>query len=205
MFSFTIRRLIGVSAVVCLAASAVVVGSVAVPGQTLAFPGTAAGVPATGSATPTESKQWKSWPDGVKPVADATSSKLVNGGYVFVPINPYRNYDSRTYRNGRISSGNEYYGDVLTDEFGEQQIPDYAVAVTYNLTVTNTDGPGFLGAFPSDIYWPGNSSVNWTGPGATVGNSGTMALDAYGQMSVYMGGPRGGSADYIIDITGFYQ
>ncbi|MGK0274737.1 MAG: hypothetical protein ACI9N0_001117, partial [Ilumatobacter sp.] len=39
MFSFTVRRLIGASAAVCLAASAVVVGSVAVPGQTLALPG----------------------------------------------------------------------------------------------------------------------------------------------------------------------
>jgi hypothetical protein len=208
MFSFTVRRLIGASAVVCLAASAVVVGSVAVPGQTLALPGTATGVPATGSATPTESKQWKSWPDGAKPVADATSSQLIDGGYVFVPINPYRNYDSRAYRNGRISSGEEIYGEVLTNESGEPQIPNYAVAVTYNLTVTNTDGPGFLGAFPSDIDWPGNSSVNWTGRGATVGNGGTTAigfLDADGQMSVYMGGPPGGSTDFIIDITGFYQ
>jgi hypothetical protein len=39
MFSFTVRRLIGASAVVCLAASAVLVGSVAVPGQILALSG----------------------------------------------------------------------------------------------------------------------------------------------------------------------
>ncbi|MGK0330647.1 MAG: hypothetical protein ACI89G_000708, partial [Minisyncoccia bacterium] len=38
MFSFSIRRLIGAAAVVCLAASAVVVGSVAVPARTLALP-----------------------------------------------------------------------------------------------------------------------------------------------------------------------
>ncbi|MGK0477583.1 MAG: hypothetical protein ACJAQ9_000611, partial [Ilumatobacter sp.] len=41
MFSFSIRRLIGAAAVVCLAASAVVVGSVAVPARTLALPGAA--------------------------------------------------------------------------------------------------------------------------------------------------------------------
>ena len=41
MFSFSIRRLIGAAAVVGLAASAVVVGSVAVPAQTLALPGAA--------------------------------------------------------------------------------------------------------------------------------------------------------------------
>jgi hypothetical protein len=187
-----------------LVTSALILGSVGI-GSAITQ---GADAPATGSATPTESAQWKSWPDGAKPVADATSSQLVDGGYAFVPINPYRNYDSRLYRDGRILSSEELWGDVLTDKFGVPQIPNTAVAVTYNLTVTDTVGPGFLGVFPSDIAWPGNASVNWTGSGATVGNSGTTAigfLDADGQMSLYMGGVPGGSTDFIIDITGFYQ
>ena len=87
-----------------------------------------------------------------------------------------------------------------------QQIPETAVAVTYNLTVTETSGSGFLAVFPADVAWPGNASINWTGSNQTVGNGGTVAigfLDGPAQMRVAMGGT--GSTHYIIDITGYYQ
>ncbi len=185
-----------------LVASALVIGSVGI-GSAITQ-GSAA--PATDSAAPTEAQGWNTWPGGPKP-GDRTSSQLVDGGYVFVPIIPYRNYDSRFGPLGPIHTDEEQYGEVLTNEAGVQQIPNTAVAVTFNLTVTNTIGYGFLGAFPSDVIWPGNSTVNWTGSGATVSNGGTTAigyLNADGQMSVLMGGSPGGSTDYIIDITGYY-
>jgi hypothetical protein len=39
--------------------------------------------------------------------------------------------------------------------------------------------------------------------GSPGGRSAVRPAD--GQMSVYTGGPPGGSTDFIIDITGFYQ
>jgi hypothetical protein len=185
-----------------LVASALVIGSVGI-GSAITQ-GSAA--PATDPAAPTEAPESKTWPGGPKPT-DGTSSQLVDGGYVFVPISPYRSYDSRDYRDGRIQTGEEHYFTVLTDEFGVGQIPSTAVAVTFNLTVTNTIDRGWLGVFPADVNWPGNSSVNWTASGATTSNGGTTAigyLDEDGQMSILKGGPAGGSTHYIVDITGYY-
>ena len=187
-----------------LVASAFIIGSVGI-GSAITQ-GSAA--PATDVPVPTEAQVWDTWPGGPKPVNEETSSQLVDGGYVFVPITPYRNYDSRDYFNGRIAEADEQWGIVLTDEAGTQQIPSTAVAVTFNLTVTETIGSGYLGAFPADALWPGNSTVNWTGSGATVANGGTVALgclDSCGQMSVFMGGTEGASTNYIIDITGYYK
>ena len=130
------------------------------------------------------------------------------GGYTFVPVSPYRSFDSRAYADGFLLPGDEVYFDVLTDVNGTQQIPTGAVAVTYNLTATGTLGAeGYLAVFPADIYWPGNSSINWFAANLSIANGGVVALgylDAPGQISVYCGlVPRTGT-DFIVDITGYY-
>ena len=131
----------------------------------------------------------------------------VAGGYVFVPINPFRSFDSR--RIGPLPGGFVDRFSVLTDEYGIPRIPSDAVAVTYNLTVTATTGAGFAAIYPVDIDWPGNSSINWTGPGTTVANGGTVAIgnfqDVIGGVEVYIGPDLASvSSHYLIDITGYY-
>lgn len=129
-------------------------------------------------------------------------------GLLFVPINPYRTFDSRHYADGRLRAGDEVWFTVLTDEFDYPAIPDDAVAVTYNLTVTATAGVGgYLAVFPADISWPGNSSINWFASGLDLANGGVAAigfLDAPGQLSIYCGGPPGVSTHFILDITGYF-
>lgn len=130
------------------------------------------------------------------------------GGYTFVPINPYRTFDSRAYADGFLLPGDEMYFEVLTDTNGVQQIPSNAVAVTYNLTATGTWGAeGYLAVFPADINWPGNSSINWFGGDLSIANGGVVTLgflDGPGQISVYCGQVSLTGTDFIVDITGYY-
>jgi hypothetical protein len=190
------------------AALTVLIGSPAIGGtSSTEYP--ASGRPATSGVEPakrfvstTASRTEKpafsrndSFPDGIA------------GGYVFVPINPYRTFDSRQYQNGFQFGGHEVYFDVITNTNGVQQIPSDAVAVTYNLAVDNTTGSGFLSVYPADINWPGNASINWTTTGTTLSNGGTVAigfLDAPGQIAVYVGPELLIGTDYVIDITGYY-
>lgn len=140
--------------------------------------------------------------------ATSEDFRLQSGGYTFVPINPYRTFDSRGL-SYYLQGGYTNRFDVLTDQYGVSQIPYGAVAVTYNLTVTSTFGEGFFSIYPVDIYWPGTSSVNWISSGQTIANGGVVAIGdyagVYGGVEVYVGPNRPGVAtDYIIDITGYY-
>ncbi|MFM8528108.1 MAG: hypothetical protein ACKOD2_00210 [Ilumatobacteraceae bacterium] len=141
-------------------------------------------------------------------VAAGDELGLQSAGYTFVPINPYRAFDSRGLPY-YLQGGYTNRFDVLTDEYGNSQIPYGVVAVTYNLTVTSTFGEGFFSIYPVDIYWPGTSSINWTSSGQTIANGGVVAIGdyggVYGGVEVYVGPNRPGVAtDYIVDITGYF-
>jgi hypothetical protein len=111
---------------------------------------------------------------------------------VYMPFGPERIYDSREV-DGPLHS-NE--GRILAPEIA----PDPAeLAHTYNLTVTGTQGTGFLAVFPADILWPGNSSINWFGPNQIIANNVFTAFDNTGGIAVLLGG--GGSTDFVLDIV----
>lgn len=77
-----------------------------------------------------------------------------------------------------------------------------ARSAVVNLTVTDTEGAsgGFVAMFPADVAWPGNSSINWSGPDQNVANGVIVALDAAGAVKI-----RGGAArtNVVIDRIGF--
>ncbi len=81
---------------------------------------------------------------------------------VYLPLDPVRVDDSRV-TGGKISNNQER--DMQT--FLSASI----LAVTVNLTITETEGGGFLAVFPGDIAWPGTSSVNWFGPNQNLCNN----------------------------------
>jgi hypothetical protein len=101
----------------------------------------------------------------------------------------------------------EIYFDVIADVNGNLMIPENAVAVTYNLTITGTfGGSGFLALYPADVFWPGNSSIDWFAPGLDLANGGVVALGNYsgpGEIAVYCGDVFETATDFIIDITGY--
>jgi hypothetical protein len=131
----------------------------------------------------------------------------IAGGYVFVPITPYRTLDSRNDPSGPVIGGTDGWFTVLVDENNNPMIPNTAVAVTYNLTVVETFGAGFCALFPATMLWPGNSSINWTATNQTVANGGTVAIanfDGDGQVAIYCGPQANVYTHFILDITGYY-
>jgi len=71
-----------------------------------------------------------------------------------------------------------------------------------NLTITETEGNGgFVAVFPSNIPYPGNSSINWTAAGQNIANGVITAMDPKGQITL-----RGGAASthVVIDRIGWF-
>ena len=113
----------------------------------------------------------------------------VQGFVPFAGANP-RVLDTRT-SGGKIAANGE-----LTVDMG---VPGARSAVL-NLAVTETNGAGFLAAFPANIAWPGNASVNFNGAGVSASNLVVCALDSAGQLKLRCG-PA--STHAIIDRIGF--
>ncbi|MEO8698156.1 MAG: hypothetical protein ABI658_31980 [Acidimicrobiales bacterium] len=134
----------------------------------------------------------------------------VAGG--FVAIDPARAYDSRlaayttsgvlapnTNRVVSVKDAHNGAGLVTTADI----VPAGATAVTYNLTVTGTTEANFIAVTPGGATSFTASTINWTGPGASVANGGVCKLDASRQLKIFMG-DQPGSAHIILDITGYY-
>ncbi len=113
---------------------------------------------------------------------------------VFSPITPLRYFDTRD-GSGPIGSGEQ--GEITPDS----AFPVNWVALLFNLTVTATTTTGYLSIFPSDVAWPGTSSINWFGPNQILANNvftGFKTED--GGIEVLCGG--GGSTDFVLDLVG---
>jgi hypothetical protein len=108
-----------------------------------------------------------------------------------------------------LRTNQEFDIDVVTDVDGQLMIPQDAKAVTYNLTIADTQGAGYLGIFPANVDWPGNSSINWWQSGLLLANGGAVGLgvsfvtNLAGSVALHAGGP--GSTAFIVDITGYYR
>jgi len=83
------------------------------------------------------------------------------------------------------------------------QLPSTASSALVNLTITETDGSGYLSLYPAGTSWPGTSSINWSGPGQTLASSVTVAVSSTGSIDIRAGG--GGSTQVVVDLLGFYQ
>jgi hypothetical protein len=140
--------------------------------------------------------------------AGATAAGAQTAGTTFFPVAPYRSYDSRDDR-VVLRTNEEFDLDLVTDANGVLQIPQDAKAVTYNLTIADTVGAGFLGIFPANVEWPGNSSINWWQSGLLLANGGTVALglspvtNLVGSVALHAGGP--GSTAFLVDVTGYFR
>ena len=140
---------------------------------------------------------------------EATTAMLA--GATFYAIAPYRSYDSRFDPEGPLAAGWYVIIQVITDGYGTPMIPDTAVAVTYNLTVTGTTGDagGYLAVFPAGQPWAGNSSINWWTSGLSLANGGVVALGpeptlGAGCVEIDISPVPGTATHFIIDITGYY-
>lgn len=128
----------------------------------------------------------------------------------FVPITPYRAYDSRkpgvpspgilarlANRQVLVVNAIDDAGAIATANV----IPSTARAVTYNLTATGTTGDNYLSIAPGAAASTTVSSINF-GANQTIANAATVSLDS-GTVKVFCG-DNVGSTHFIIDITGYY-
>lgn len=128
----------------------------------------------------------------------------------FVPIAPTRVYDSRFTVDGPIRSGDQRLisiADALDVRTGAVidagAIPAGVTAIAYNLAVTNTAGSGFLFIAPSGVAEVTAASLNWGTADESVNNGSTVKVDGDRLQRVFCGG--NGSADFILDIVGYYE
>lgn len=114
---------------------------------------------------------------------------------VFTPMVPVRTYDSRN-GDGPISTGQQRTINVTAGGL----VPPTATAVAVNLTETDTQGRGHLSWAP-DGQPPVASAINWWQAGQTIANSSVIGIHD-GKIVV---GARGGSADVILDVLGYFS
>jgi hypothetical protein len=79
-------------------------------------------------------------------------------------------------------------------------VPTEASAISLNITVTNTQGPGFIKIYPSLTTPPTVSTLNFLA-GQTIANAAVVALSGGGTVTVVAGVS---GTDLIIDTNGYY-
>ena len=70
-------------------------------------------------------------------------------------ITPFRTVATPSFGLPKLRSGESDDWDVWTDVNGAAQIPSTAQAVTYNLTITQTEGAAFLAIIPAGAGFAG--------------------------------------------------
>ena len=121
-------------------------------------------------------------------------------GAVFTALVPTRVYDSRTSgAGGALAPGAPRTISVAANN----AVPQGAVAVAYNITAADTRGAGYLAVAPGGTTSiPGTSSLNWSNAGEVVANGFTVGVNDERSIAVFGGG--NGSAQFVVDIVGFY-
>jgi hypothetical protein len=122
-------------------------------------------------------------------------------GSTYIPVAPVRALDTRLY-NGE---GRFYSHQAMTFcVTGCVPVPDDAVAVTGNLTVTGQSTAGYVFLGPTPVDNPRSSTLNFP-LHDTRANNVTVGLDSNGNLSAtFVGSTSSASTDLIFDITGYF-
>jgi hypothetical protein len=138
------------------------------------------------------------------PLALAGSAAADVGGQLVVLTTPVRLYDSRSdaipLGGAKLASGNSV--NVTAAGFGPSGI---LMAAFLNVTVTQTEGSGFLRVNGSDLSGerpdPKTSNINWFAANQTLANLALTTVGGENGIQVFCGG--GGKTHVVVDIMGF--
>jgi hypothetical protein len=121
---------------------------------------------------------------------------------VFLPV-PARAYDSRL-AGGKLqagetriiplSSGKDINGALLS------AVPPGATSAIVNLTITDTEGAGFVKMYSAGIPEPATSSINWSESNQNLAVSTPVAVDTTANVKI-TGGVN--ATNVVIDVIGF--
>ena len=163
--------------------------------------GLANGTPYTFTVTATNSK-------GTGPASSASSpvTPVTVPGATYVPVSPDRIMDSRVPRDvgGHLVANTAVSFQVT--QFDTANIPDNAIAVTGNLTVTGQTAPGYFALTTTAQNSPTTSTLNFpvgdnraNGVTVPLGTNGT-----HGLLWITYAATAGATANAIFDLTGYF-
>ena len=128
------------------------------------------------------------------------SPAVTSSAGAFTPLTPTRILDTRNgigYSGAKPGNGSV----VSLQAAGANGIPPDAVAVSVNLTGTESAGPGFVTMYPDDESQPLASSLNFTTANETVANAALIRLPASGRLNLF----TQRSAHLVVDVTGYWK
>lgn len=130
----------------------------------------------------------------------------------FHPVSPSRVYDSRKpspnpLRDGQsrtvlVANQVDLGGGAIVQA---NIVPVGATAIAYNLTATGTTGGGYLGVNEGGNGVLASSAINWSASGTTIANGSVVKISPSREVTVVCGGGAGVSAEFIIDVVGYYR
>lgn len=115
-----------------------------------------------------------------------------------MPYGPTRLLDTRKglgAPRAKVPTGSR----IVLQVAGTGDIPSDATAVAVNLTATDTTANGYVTAGQSSTV----SNLNYRA-GQTIANSAIVPLDPGGTIEIANAGNKGGLADLIMDVTGYF-
>jgi hypothetical protein len=141
---------------------------------------------------------------GAQLIADVSGYFPAGSGYT--PMNPARMLDTRAGTStvdgvgvglGRIPAG----ATVKLPIAGRPGVPAGAAGAVLNVTMTDTQGWGYVTVFPCDEARPNASNLNSTEAGQTRPNAVFTKLAADGQVCLFVGEA---ATHLIVDVDGYF-
>lgn len=138
-------------------------------------------------------------------IGQAASLPTVVTGPVFALFDPIRVFDSRSalpaFGGGKIVAGNS----IGVSVGGIVGSGDPPAAVFVNVTITETEGSGFLVVRASDLSGerplPATSNINWSQSGQTLANLVFTPVGGENHLEVHAEG--NGRTHFILDVQGY--
>ena len=124
-----------------------------------------------------------------------------NAGAAFTPLEPVRLLDTRTGNGltGKFKAGTPRSFAIA----GRGGVPEDAVAVTINVTVTGQSSGGYVAVGPTVSATPTTSTLNLP-RGENRANGATVALNDNGNLGAVWRGISGSTTHLVVDVTGYF-
>jgi hypothetical protein len=137
-------------------------------------------------------------------VIDVVGYYLPSGGALFTPLTPVRTYDSATDPAGSLPAGASRVLSMATAIDGVTPVvPAGAVAVAYNVAITDAAAGGHLRVMPGDAATTATSTLNWTLVGERIANASVVGLDDQRRIRVFNGSTA--PVRVLVDVVGYYS
>lgn len=145
---------------------------------------------------------------GAAAISGSTGSAVAGGHTVGGPLvtlyDPIRLFDSRD-PGGFLGGAKFVDGDVVAIIAAAPDVEQLR-SVFVNITVTQTEGAGFLSVRAhdtrSDVPPPTTSNVNWTSPGVTLANLALSQIGSENSIEIHCTG-AGAATHVIVDLQGY--